>query len=142
MDISRYKLSLLASAGIAFGLTGCAGNGSIAVPIIYNGTYSGSYTGASGDSGTMSFTVDSIGSITGTVTDTTVNQTGTMGTANIDNNGHFYVAVTIGSASDVFQGNVSLNSSNHMVGTITETGGQSQQVVVDFAKTQAAVRRS
>jgi hypothetical protein len=86
----------------------------------------------------MAFTVDSIGSITGTVTDTTVNQTATMGTANIDNNGHFYVAVKFPSgASDVFQGNVSLNSSNHMTGTIMETGGQSQQVVVDFSKTQA-----
>jgi hypothetical protein len=142
MDISRYKLSLLASVAVAFGLTGCGGNGSIAVPILYNGTYSGTYTGTT-DSGTMNFTVDSIGSITGTVVDTTANQTASMGTANIDNSGHFYVAVTFpNGASDVFQGNVSLNSSNHMTGTITESGTVTQQVNVDFSKPQSAARRS
>ena len=137
MNISRYTLSLFAAIGAALGMAGCAGSSgsNIGVPIIYAGTYSGNYTGSAGDNGAMNIKIDSLGSMTGTISDDKTMLTGNITTGKVDNSGHFNAVVSFtNNTTDTFAGNVSLSQSDHMQGTITETGAESQQVTLDLTR--------
>lgn len=119
---------------LGLALAGCSGTGSpIAVPSIYAGTWQGNYTGSAGDNGAMNLKVDTLGSITGTVTDGSTNSTGnTQG--KVDNDGHLTLNITFPGGTGMIAGNVSIDTSGHLAGTDTETGMESQQVTFTLTR--------
>jgi hypothetical protein len=127
------RFFFLGALPLAFVLSGCAGGD---VPIVYSGTYSGTYTPtvAGGDSGTMDIRVDSLGSITGTVVDTTKNETTTTANGKLDNNGHLTLNAPFAAGADTFMGNTGFASNGHLTGTVTEAGAVNQQVVLDLTR--------
>ncbi|HTQ11633.1 MAG TPA: hypothetical protein VMI31_16345 [Fimbriimonadaceae bacterium] len=123
----KYILALLAPVAA---LAGCGGSG-IVNPFFGNYPPEPWTQISPSDTGTITLNVSAIGTVSGSLFDTGASMSYSV-SGLIDENGNFTgtITPTAGSASAV-SGTLTLNGSNQLVGTVVDTGGTLNTLLVN-----------
>ena len=128
-----------------FGLVGCGsgGGGGYTAPTVspYLGSFAGpfNFVGTTAQfpnqTGTVLIATDSNGNVTGTAHNTTFNQDAVV-SGTLDKNGSITSTFVFPNATVTATGTVSIATSGHLVGTLTESlgGNNVGQITVDLTK--------
>ena len=130
----RRLLRLLSVAITLALLVGCGGNG-VGHPTLAElaGTYSGTWSnGHSGQSGSTTFTVNSLGAVSGTITNTALGS-GNLFSSKASQGGHFEINGQYPSGSifliQNFAGHLDLDSAGNLSGILKEDKGDFEDSV-------------